>query len=579
MQLLNIPEELPRVLMLVMVGIISSLFVAQAAIAATGLPDPANLPRIETQPAPPEITSPNIEKKQDSNYPAGMPETSDIKVNVDYLKFIGNKNVNDEQLTTLLKAYLGRSLGIKELNQMTALVTRYYRQHGFMLAEAYLPEQDIAQNTLEIAVVEGYLGELKVQAKGRLDEAFLKRMAARDLANKDVIRESNLVKNITLINSLPGVDAVSGLSPGAEVGYSDIDIEVQALPLLTGYIGANTYGNRYIGRETIFGGLFLNNLAGRGDRLGLNLKDSNHERQRSAQIGYIVPVHESGTILNLNAGYSDYRLGREFSILGASGQSSYVSAFLDQPVLRSRQGNITSRFGLSHKDVSDDVSAFLLKNHRSINAIELGLFGDWRDTEWNGFNQLGLNLKFADVNFKNSLAESLDETGAQTEGNFVKYNLFGSRIQPLGAAYSLILRAEYQGTNKNLDGTEKLAIGGINRWREFGELPVSSDRGLIAGVELRKSMLPMTGLASFLPVFKSAEFSPYVFFDYGRGVIDHNALSNDNHVKSSHYGAGVDMQFAKKWMLELMVSQQKSKVEGVNSESETRAWGQIRTEF
>jgi len=91
--------------------------------------------------------------------------------------------------------------------------------------------------------------------------------------------------------------------------------------------------------------------------------------------------------------------------------------------------------------------------------------------------------------------------------------------------------------------------------------------------------LPVTGLASFLPVFKSTEFSPYVFFDYGRGIIDHNALSNDNHVRSSHYGAGIDVQFAKKWMLDLAVSHQKSKIEGVDSESETRAWGQIRTEF
>lgn len=557
----------------------ASLLVSAISVAAPNLPDPANLPRIDTQPSPPVITSPNIEKKEDLKYPAALPDTSSIKVSVKSLKFSGNKNVSDEQLTMLLKAYLGQSLGIKELNQMTASVTRYYRQQGYMLAEAYLPEQDIAQDTLEIAVVEGYLGELRLQVKGNLDEAFLKKMASHDLANNDAIRELNLVKNITLINSLPGVKAVSELSPGAEVGYSDVEIEVQALPLLKGYIGANTYGNRFTGRETIFAGLFLNNLAGRGDRLGLNLKSSNGERQRNAQLGYIVPIHESGTILNLNAGYSDYRLGGEFSILDATGRSSYVSAFLDQAMLRSRQGNITSRFGLSYKDVSDDVLAFSLENHRSINAIELGLFGDWRDSEWNGFNQLGLNLKFAQVDFKNSLARSLDETGADTEGNFVKYNMFGSRIQPLGAAYNLILRAEYQGTNKNLDGTEKLAIGGINRWREFGELPVSSDRGLIVGAELRKIMSPVTGLASFLPVLKSAELSPYVFFDYGRGVIDHNALSNDNHVKSAHYGAGVDMQFAKKWVLDLTLSHQKSQIEGVDSESETRAWGQIRTEF
>ena len=38
-------------------------FVASPAFAATDLPDPANLPRLETQPAPPVITRPEIERK------------------------------------------------------------------------------------------------------------------------------------------------------------------------------------------------------------------------------------------------------------------------------------------------------------------------------------------------------------------------------------------------------------------------------------------------------------------------------------------------------------------------------------
>jgi hemolysin activation/secretion protein len=553
-----------------------NLFITRLVVAAPNLPDPANLPRIETQPSLPIITSPTIEKKDDSKYPAALPEDVSIKVSVNSLKFTGNKNVSDAVLSSLLKEYLGQSLGIKELNQMTTLVTRYYRQHGFMLAQAYLPEQDINQNTLEIAVVEGYLGELRLNAKGKLDEAFLKKMASHDLASNDAIKESNLVRNITLVNSLPGLKAVSQMSPGQEVGYSDIDIEVDALPRISGFLAANTYGNRFTGREVLSAGIFLNNLAGRGDRLSLNLRDSNHEGQRGIQLGYILPVHESGTILNLSAGYFDYRLGGQFSVLGAKGDGTYLSAFLDQPTLRSRQGNITSRVGISYKDISDDVSAFSLKNHRDINAIELGLFGDWRDDWLGGLNQLGLNLKLADVNFKNSFAESLDATGADTAGNFIKYNVFASRLQPLSAAYNLSLRGEYQGANKNLDGTEKLAIGGINRWREFGELPTSADRGLIVGAELRRTISSLAGLASFLP---TVEVSPYVFFDYGRGIINHNALSSNNHVNSSHYGIGVDTLLTKKWVLGLTISHQKSQIEDVAPETETRAWGQIQTEF
>lgn len=557
----------------------TGLLLSQSIVAAPNLPDLANTPRLETQPSPPIITSPDILKKDKEIYPNPLQAESNIQLIIQNLKFIGNKNIDDIQLNALLNDYLDKPIGINELNKMTALVTRFYRQRGFMLAEAYLPEQDISQNTLLIAVVEGYLGELKLQTKGKLDEAFFKKMATHELENNTAIRESNLVKNITLINSLPGVKAVSELAPGQAVGYSDISIEVEAEPRITGYIGASRYGNRFTNREVVTAGIFLNNLAGRGDSLGFNIRNSRGERQRAFQLGYILPITEAGTLLNVNLGYSDYRLGGEFSALGATGKSAYISAFLDQPLLRSRQGNVTSRIGLSYKDLSDEVSAFSIENQRHIKALEMGLFGDWRDDSWNGFNQLGLNLKLADLNFKNSLAKSLDATGAETAGNFVKYNLFGSRIQPLSTSFNLIVRAEFQGVSKNLDSAEKLAIGGINRWREFAELPTSSDRGLMLGAEIRKLPLALSGLAKFLPIFIGAEVSPYIFYDYGRGIINHNAFSNNNKVHSSHIGVGADMRLAKKWSLDVVLSQQNRQIEGVNAESESRMWGQIQKEF
>ena len=555
------------------IAIIANISIATLAIAAPGLADPANLPRFETQPSLP-IIRPTIERKEDSKYPAPLPDNIGIKVNLNSFKFSGNKNVSDAVLSDLLKEYLGQSLSIKELNQMTAMVTSYYRQHGFMLAQAYLPEQDINQNTLEIAVIEGYLGELKLNIKGQLDEAFLKKMATHDFASNDAIKESNLVRTITLINSLPGLQAISQISPGQEIGYSDIDIQVDALPRISGFLAATTFGNRFTGREVLSAGLFLNNLAGRGDRVSLNLKTSNHEGQRALQLGYLLPIHESGTILNLNAGYSDYQLGGAFANLNAKGDRSFFSTSLDQPLLRSRQANLTSRVGISYLDFSDDIST--LKFENSISAIEMGLFGDWRDAEFNGLNQLGFNLKLGDAKQKNAISKLFDTEGANIAGNFVKFNVFGSRIQPLSPWYNLTLSAELQGTTKNLDGAEKLAIGGANRWREFGEFPTSSDRGLIVGAELRRLMSPFPFLASFLP---TVEISSYSFFDYGKGIINHSALSDSNHVESFHYGAGVDARLSKNWGLGLTISHQKSHIEDTATENETRVWGQIQAQF
>src|SRR5690606_6413599 len=134
----------------------------------------------------------------------------------------------------------------------------------------------------------------------------------------------------------------------------------------------------------------------------------------------------------------------EFAILDATGDSQYFSALIDQPILRAKQRNLTARLGISHKDVTDEVKAFALKSHRNIEAIDFGAYGDWRD-KLNGFNQLGLNIRYGYVNFKNDKADIDDAAGAETAGNFIKYNIFASRIQPLTSNLNLTLRAEYQG--------------------------------------------------------------------------------------------------------------------------------------
>ena len=541
-----------------LLALILNLLLATPAFSAPTLPDSANIPRVDTQPALPNASNPLIENKQEPAYPATLPESTGIKVKVSHFRFTGNKNISETQLLALLNDYKDQSLGIKELNKITSLVTDYYRKQGFMLAQAYLPEQDITKDSLEIAVIEGYLGELKLKTAGQLDEAFLKRLATNGLEGNAAIKESNLVRNVTLINSLPGLNANSQLTPGQEVGYSDVEINVDAKPKFGGYFSVNNYGNRYTGREVASAGIYLNNLAGRGDRLNLNLKSSSGARQRSAQVGYVTAVFDSGALLNLSTGYLDYKLGGRFANLGAKGDSYYASALFDQPVIRSRLLNVTSRYGASYKDVSDQVTSFSLDNHRVISALELGLFSDWRNTGFNGFNQLGVNLKMADVDFKNNIARSLDATGANTSGYFFKYNLFASHLQPLTTNFNLRLMGEYQGTSKNLDSSEKLSVGGMNRWREFADIPTSADRGLLFGAELRRAMLPLASLANAPAVFQTMEMSPYVFFDYSRGNINHNALSNDNHVRSSHYGAGFDVLLAKRWTLDFSVSHQKA---------------------
>ncbi|PKO50502.1 MAG: hypothetical protein CVU27_08435, partial [Betaproteobacteria bacterium HGW-Betaproteobacteria-20] len=324
--------------------------------AAPALPD-ANIPRAgPAQPLP--FVAPTEIKQQER--PAYKPDTDDkeIKLVIQAFTFSGNQSFTNEQLNLLLQDYAKREIGLRELNEATKVITEHYRKNGFFLAQAYLPAQEINKNAVEIAILEGNLGELKMNGTDKLNEAFLKKMALYDFKSGDAISENNLVRNVTLLNALPAARATAQLNPGDEIGSTDVEIELQPLPRWQAYIGANTYGNRFTGREVALAGLSVNNLAGVGDQLNLNLKSSKDEGQRGLQLSYYTPVHASGTLLNVGYNYVDYKLGGEFKVLKASGDSQYFNINLDQPIVRNARHGLTARLGGSYKIISDEVSAF-----------------------------------------------------------------------------------------------------------------------------------------------------------------------------------------------------------------------------
>lgn len=561
-----------KVCHLVLLGCVL-LLIATLSQAAPVVPDAANIPRA-TPAQPPSPIVPEIKQQQK---PALQPNPAGqtIQLVVHAFTFSGNQRYSSTQLSTLLSAFTGREIGLVELNQAAKVITDFYRKHGYFLAQAYLPAQDIQGQTVEIAILEGRLGELNIPDADHLNAARMREMLTYQFNPGDTVSEDNLVRNVSIVNALPAVRASAQLNPGEAVGTTDAEITLQPLPRWGAYMAANTYGNRFTGREVVLAGASLNHLAGVGDQLVLNLKHAKNDGQRGLQLAYYVPVHASGTLLNVGYQYVDYQLGGALKPLKAFGDSQYFNMGFDQPLMRNSQYGLTAKVGGAYKAVSDEVAAFAFNNHRDIKTIDGGLFADWLNDTGDVASQLGVNIRAGRVGFKNPLAESLDETGARTEGGFIKYNLTASRVQYWDAGLSVALWADYQATNKNLDSIEKLTIGGINRWRAFAELPSLADAGWMAGAEIRKKIPANQSLASLLLV----EVSPYGFMDAGRGKLNQQASASDNHVKSIQYGVGLDLTFKQQWLFSMTASHQNRDVDGVAAENETRMWGHLQKAF
>ena len=494
---------------MLLVAPICQLFAQPSAIPQTG-----DIPRAEQPKVLPSVRPAEIKQ---SNQPAYQPKQSDveIKIRVKAFTFTGNQSFSTETLNALLVDFTEAEIGINALHEATKRVTNYYRQQGYFLAQAYLPAQDIKAELVQIAVIEGSLDQLTLVAPDDIDQAYLSSVARYQLKQGNTVSEHNMVRNVTLLNALPGVDATAQLNPSDKVGSTDVEISVEALPKLQAYLGANTYGNPFTRREVVIAGASWNNPLGRGDRMNLNLKRSKNNGQRGLDLGYIVPIHASGTLLNVRYNYIDYKLGGAFKALGAEGESQYVDIGIDQPILRDARKGLTFTAGTSFKEVNDELKATGFENRRNLVSLNLGLLADWLSEAGDISYQLAANVRTGRVIFKDDVAKIIDETGAETAGGFIKYGLSANRTQYFANGLSLALRGDYQRASKNLDTVEKISTGGINSWRRFAELPSLADSGFVVGADLRKQIPASDALSKWL-----IDMTPYTFIDVGRGKLN-----------------------------------------------------------
>lgn len=554
-------------------------YTSQVLAGGVSLPDIQNIQQNLPRPALPQST-PIIQVPAETPAPEKKQKKSSLKIVVKEFKFSGNKQFSDDILAAQVAYLTGHEVGMRELNEAVGTIRNYYRQRGYLLTQVYLPTQDLQKSTdkeavVELSILEGTLGDVKAEAGEGLDQPYFQSLSEYGLNKGDVLNERNLVRNIMVMNGLPGIQVTSQLNPGEAVGSSDVAIAVEPKVKYSGFVTANTYGNRFTNRETLGFGWAVNNLNGRGDQFVVVGKTSRDEGQRSLSGLYFTPVGSAGTIMNLAYSYVDYKLGGNFKQFDASGDANYFYGSLEHPLLRETKKGVSFKVGTNYKILDDDVGAFGLNNRRDISSLELGFVGDWINDIGSVAYQWSFLVTQGNLNFKDSVAKASDRSLLDTQGSFTKWNWTSSRTEIFENGVNWVIRADYQGAGDNLDIAERFGIGAINRWRQYSEIPSQADQGWMVGTDVRKTYVT-TG-ADVTPYIQAV--TPFAFYDAGRGKLNHDPIGNSTYVRSNTIGVGTDIQFPAQWILTTTYTQQKRDLDGAASNTEYQLWAQLRKNF
>ncbi|MDK2091576.1 ShlB/FhaC/HecB family hemolysin secretion/activation protein [Aliarcobacter butzleri] len=422
--------------------------------------------------------------------------------------FSGNIKISSEELNAIVKDYVNKELTFKQIKEVLSLINNYYRDKGYFVARAYLPQQELSKNNnvLKISILEGNYGEFKLENSSLVSDKVIQDILD-SVKDKDIISFNTIERVTNLINDRAGsVVTKASISPGQKVGTSDFDIGVESTKRVDGYIVADNYGSRYTGYNRVQGLININSPFNIGDKISISGLVSNGADLKNGKIAYELPLNSYGLKSDFAYTRTNYNLVEEYKSLDAKGNSNIYEAGLSYPLIRSTNENLYLKGKYYHKDMNDYMSGDKYED-KSINSFVTTL-------EYDKNYSIGTlpARVFANLNLTTGHLSSKNRN--PNNGNYNKVDTYISNDIYFNEIFSLNtnLTAQKVLGNKNLDGSEDLSLGGPNAVKLYPYSEQSAENGYIASFEL----------FSKLPNIASYNHKIGLFYDMGNVYQERN---------------------------------------------------------
>ncbi|MCC7411216.1 MAG: ShlB/FhaC/HecB family hemolysin secretion/activation protein [Gammaproteobacteria bacterium] len=389
---------------------------------------------------------------------------------------------------------------VGRLQEVATAVTQFYRAQGLILAQAYIPTQDVADGIVHVAVLEGRLGRVLTEGNKQYSAKLLEQ-PFESLIDQPVTKEQ-MEQVLLSVTDYPGVSLFGVFQPGQLVGTADLVLKVQDERRVDARVTADNHGLPETGQRRYRLEVDINNVTKAADKLSLTTQFT--ARPRDAffwRAAYERPLWFDPSY-KLSASFDE----NKFDVLGAfrklqswSGTRNAHLA-LEKTFIRSRQRNLYGKIDLARKRALtkqrgreqsvDNLTELALEvNYDSVDARFAGLnFAQLQLTH--GFNELfGAMGGQGTVSMASVPPSRRGESGRFATGDFDKLFLSYQRLQALSiiseklAQHSMLLRLEGQYSSDLLTPLEQFSIGGPTSVRAFQPAEALFDKGYFASLE------------------------------------------------------------------------------------------------
>jgi hemolysin activation/secretion protein len=451
----------------------------------------APLPRPAAVPVLPQLTEPQLK--------LGDKQTLLVRS----FQIEGPNLVGEAEARAALEPYEGRRLTIGEIYSAADKISTLYREHGYLVAKAYVPVQNVRRGTLTIKVVAGSYGMVTVKNESLVRDDYVQGLVDKALGRSSYIHKDSLERAILLISDLPGAGVPrAAIGAGRRPETSDFVFAVPQGQRIDGYVLGDNYGSPFTGRNRLSGGINLNSPLGYGDRLSGYGIVSDTGDLLNGRAAYSVPLGYDGLRAEIAGFRTTYVLGGAYKDLDATGTANGVTGTLTYALKRSREDNIFLSVNYTYKALNDNLLGVSFADRTidsataAITRETLGLFAGLPVATSTTASITGGRLRFSDAT-----QEAQNIAGANTVGEFAKVNLQFTTTVGLTDKLSFAgtFRAQRSLTG-NLDSSEQMSLTGYWGVRSFDE-GLSGDSGFLLTPEVKYALPDIANYKHAIGVF------------------------------------------------------------------------------
>jgi hemolysin activation/secretion protein len=405
----------------------------------------------------------------------------------------------------------GVTLGMVETVADT--ITRFYRERGFILAKAYIPQQKVRDGVVTLTLLLGELGEVSVENNRRVSERLV-RSVFKDDMNKP-ITSSKIEEALYLVNDIPGVAAQGFFSPGSQVGDSKLSVNVLKERRFSGNLRIDNHGSESTSKNRAYVDFNVHNPFAVGDNLYFGvLKTYNPDSSTYGAFRY------SSFVLNprmrADVGYSsnDFvskNIIQEDSFI--TGESQVADASLSYIFRRSRVKNYNIK--LSYQDITTQTDTFGTQTPQDVKKVMLSFNFDVLNEKRRQLYAGGVSLAYSNVSgvflgervSSDELIFSYDVTAL----SFFNFPFTKHETR-------LVLKSAGQYAGEGVSNLNQISLTGPTKTRAFGLNGFQADDGIYLGADWMFTLPKFNGASIFGEQINRI-FQPFVYVDTAYGQL------------------------------------------------------------